>query len=72
MLKYLRGRCIIGAFETIYHEGTIFRVSRAIIYFILHKSIFISFNYKGYNFYNKYKNTEDKKRYIDDDNTGIK
>ena len=72
VFKHFRGRCIIGPFENIYHKGTLWRGSRAIIYFILRKLIFINFHYKGDTFYDRYINTEEKNRYIDDDNTSIK
>ena len=37
ILKHLHGRCVIGSFDKILHEGSIWTGHRAVISFILHK-----------------------------------
>ena len=47
VLKHLHGRFIIETLKKIYHEGNLWRGYRSIISFVLHKSIFMHFHYKG-------------------------
>ena len=54
VLKHSHGSCVIGAFDKILHEGSIWTGHRAVLYFILHKSIFIHFLHNGTKFYEKY------------------
>ena len=54
VLKHSHGRCVVVAFDMFLHEGSIWTGHRAVIYFILHKSIFICFVYNGTRFYYKY------------------
>ena len=56
ILKHSHGRCVVGAFDKILHEGFIWNGPIAVLYFILHKSICIHFVHHGTNFYEKYKN----------------
>ena len=49
ILKHTCGRCVVGAFDTNLHEGSIWNVPRSVTYFILHKSIFIHFLHHGKN-----------------------
>ena len=56
--KNLHGRCIVGPFERVFHEISLWRRNRAIVSFIFHKSIFVHFHHKGDVFYNRYSNTE--------------
>ena len=53
------------------HEGSIWNGHRAVLYFILHKSIFIYFVHYGTRFHDKYITSADRKKYIDDDGSGI-
>ena len=43
VLKHSHGRCVIGAFDTNLYEGYIWTGHRAVLLFILHKSIFLHF-----------------------------
>ena len=52
VLKRSHGRYIIRPFGSVFHEGSL-RRNRVIIYFIMYKSIFLQFHYKGDVFYNK-------------------
>ena len=53
------------------HEGNLWRVHRAVISFILTRQISLHFCFNGETFYNLYINKTDKKRYLDDDDTGV-
>ena len=53
------------------HEGSIWTRHRAILSFILQKSIFIHFVHHGTKFYDKYITSDDRKKYMDDDGCGI-
>ena len=48
VLKHSHGRCVIGSFDKILHEGSLWTSHRAVISFILHKSIFQHFVQKWY------------------------
>ena len=54
VLEHSRGRFVIGDFDEISHEGSICNVHRAVISFILHKSIFLHLVHNGTIFYDKY------------------
>ena len=54
VLKHSHGRCVIGAFNKILHRVSICTGRRAIISFILHKSIFLHFVHNGTRFDDKY------------------
>ena len=60
VLKHSHGRCVIGAFDKILHEGSIWTGRRAVPSFILHKSIFLHFVHNGTNFYDKYISSKNK------------
>ena len=47
VLKYLHVIMVFGPFEKCFHEGTIWRVTRALISFILAKQIFAHFYHRG-------------------------
>ena len=49
-IKHSHGRCVVGAFDKILHEGNIWTGHRAVLYFILHIYIFINFLYRGAKF----------------------
>ena len=72
VLKHLHGRMIFGPFEKCFHEDTIWRGPRAVIYFILTKQIFLHFYCHGDRFYNQYTNKTGKTKDLDDDVTGVK
>ena len=54
VLNFSHGRCVVGALEKILYEGSIWTGPRAVIYFTLHKSIYLYFIHHGTNFYDKY------------------
>ena len=58
VLKHSHGRCIIGAFDKILHEGSIWTCHRDVLLFILHKSIFLHFVHNGTIFYDRYISSE--------------
>ena len=71
VLKYSHGRCVIGSFDKILHEGSIWTGHRAVLSFILHVSIFLHFVHNGTRFYEKYMSSKNKNKYIDDDGSGF-
>ena len=54
--KNLHGRCVVGAFDKVLHQGSIWTGPISVLYFILHKSIFLHFVHHGTKFYDKYIN----------------
>ena len=62
---------MVGALDKILHEGSIWTGHRAVLYFILHKSIFLHFVHQGTIFYDKYIASDNRKKYIDDDRSGV-
>ena len=70
-MKHSHGRCVVGAFDKILHEVSIWNGNRAVLYFILHKSIFLHFVHNGTKVYEKYITSDDKKKYIDHDGSGV-
>ena len=62
---------MVGDFDKISHEGSIWTGPRAVLYFILHKSIFIHSVHHGTIFYDKYIASNDKSKCIDDDGSRI-
>ena len=71
VLKHSHGRCVIGSFNTILHEGSLWNGHRAIISFILHKSIFLHFVHNGTKVYDKYISTKNRLNYFDDNGSGV-
>ena len=71
VLKHSNGRCVVGAFDKGLHEGSIWTGNRSVLLFILHKSIFLHFVHNGTIFYDKYITSDDRKKYIDDDGSGV-
>ena len=71
VLKHSHGRCVIGSFDNILHEGSIWTDHRAVLSFILHKSIFLHFVHDGTRFYDKYISSKNRLKYIDDDGSGF-
>ena len=72
ILKHLHGRMLFGPFEKVFHEGTMWSGYRAVIPFIPTKKIFLHFFRHGNRFYNRYLNSVDKRKYLDDDSSGVK
>ena len=64
--NHAHGRCVVGALFKILHEGSIWAVPRVVVFFTLHKPIFIYFLHYGKRFYDKYIKSDEKKKYIDD------
>ena len=54
VIKHSRGMCVVGAFNKKFHKVSLLTVPRAVLYFILHKSIFLHVAYHGRKFYDKY------------------
>ena len=71
VLKHSHGRCVVGAFDKILQEGSIWTGNRALIYFILHKSKFLHFVHYGTRFYDKYISSGEKRKCIDDYRSGV-
>ena len=71
VLKHSHRGCVVGAFYKILHEGSIWNGTISILYFKLHKSIFLHFVRHGTKFYEKYIKYDDRKKYIDNDGSGI-
>ena len=71
VLNHSHGGCVFGGFDKILHEGYIWIGHRAVLSFILHKSIFLHFVRNGTRFYEKYISSKNKKEYIDDDRSGV-
>ena len=49
VLKHSHGRCVVSAFDKNLHEVSIWAGPRAVLSFILHKSIFLHFVHYGKN-----------------------
>ena len=71
VLNHSHGMCVLVAFGKILHEVSIWTGPRAVLSFILHKSIFIHFVHHSTRFYDKYITSDDKNKYIDDDGSCI-
>ena len=71
VLKYSDGRCVVGAFDKIIHEDSIWTGYRSVLSFILHKSIFLHFLHHGTIFCDKYITSDYRKKYMDDDGSGV-
>ena len=71
VLKHSRGRSVVGTFDKILHEGIIWTGHRAVLYFILHKSIFLHFVYHGTIFHEKYITSHDGNKYIDNNGSDV-
>ena len=60
---------MVISFDKSLHKAYIWTGHRAVLYFILHKSILLHFVHHGTRFYDKYITSDDKKKYMD--NYGI-
>ena len=67
LLKHSHGGCVVGPFDKVLHEGSIWTGHSDVLYFILHKSLFLHFVHNGKIFYDKYITSDAKNKYIDDD-----
>ena len=64
VLKNSHGRCVIGYFDEVLHEGSLWTGHRSVLSFILHKSIFLHFLNNSTIFYNRYISSEKKKNIL--------
>ena len=71
VLKNSHGRYVVGPFDKNLHEGSILTGHRYVISFILYKQIFLHFVHRGTRFYDKYITSDNIKKYIDDDGSGL-
>ena len=71
VLNHSHGRCVVGAFDKILHEESIWTVPKTVVYFILHKSIFLHLLHHGTKFYDKYIKYDDRNKYTDNGWSGI-
>ena len=71
VLKHSHGRFVVVAFDKNLHEGSIWTVPIAVISCSFHKPICPHFLHHGTKFYDKYVKSDDRKKYIDDDGSGI-
>ena len=71
-IKNSHGRCVVGDFDQKYHEGYILNGHRAVLYFILHKTMFLHSIHHGTKFYDRYIKSNRRTKYVDDDGSGVK
>ena len=64
LLKHSHGMCLICSFDKILLEGSICNIHRAVISFILHKSIFLHFVHNSARFYEKYISSKNMKNIL--------
>ena len=69
--KHLHFRIITGPFKICFHEGSLWRGHRVLIYFII-TFCFVHLIRNGDRFYNWYINSKIRTKYLDDDGTGVK
>ena len=71
VLKHSHGKFVVGLFDKILYEESIWDSHRDVLFFILHKSIFLHFVHHGTKLYEKYITSDDRNKYIDDDGSGF-
>ena len=71
VMNHSHGRCVVGPFDKILHEGSIWTGYRAVLYSIPHKLIFLHFVQNVIRFYDEYITSYDRNKYIDDDRVGV-
>ena len=71
VMKHSHGRCVVSDFYKILHNGAIWNGHRSVLFLILHKWILVQFVHNGTIFYDKYITSDDEKKYIDDDGSGV-
>ena len=64
VLNHLHGRSVIGSFDEISHQGSIWTSHTVVLSFIFHKSIFLHFVHNGTRFYDKYISSKKKKNIL--------
>ena len=64
VLKHSQKKYVVGAYDNILHEGSIWTGHRNVLSFILHKSIFLHFVHHGTKFYERYINSDDIKNVL--------
>ena len=72
ILKHSHERIVFGSFEKVFHEGTLWSGYRSVISFILIKQNFLHFYRHANQFYDRYLNLVNRKKFIDDDGSGEK
>ena len=72
VLTYLHGRIIMVLFERCFHEVSLWRGQRSVIYFILTKQVFMHFIHHWDRFYYTYINSTIRNKYFEDNGTGLK
>ena len=70
-LKHSHRRFVFVYFDKSLHEFSIWTGHRAVLSFILHKSIFLHFAHNGTRFYDKYILSKNRIKYIYDDGSGV-
>ena len=71
VMKHSHRRCVFGSLGKNLHGGSNWTGYRAVLSVIPNKSIFLHFVHHGTRFYDKYIKSNDKKKYIDDDGSGV-
>ena len=71
VLNHSHGRCVIGSFDKILHECSIWTGHRAVLSFISNESIFLHFVHNSTWFYDKYISSKNRLKYIDDYGSGV-
>ena len=72
ILKYSHGMCVVGDLDKTLQQVYIWNGNRAILSFVLNKSIFIHFEHNSTKFYERDINSDDRNIYIDYDGSGVK
>ena len=64
VIEYSHGSCVVVSFDKNVHEGYIWTGNIAVLYFILHKSIFLHFVHHSTKFYDRYIDYYDRKNIL--------
>ena len=71
VLTHSHRRYVIGSFDKLLHEGSICTGHRAVLSFILHKSLFLHFVHNATIFYDRYISSKNRLKCIDDVGSGV-
>ena len=71
VLNHSHRRWVVGSLDKNLHGGFIWTGHRSVLYFILHRSIFLYFVHNGTRFYDKYITSDNGKKDIDDNGSGV-
>ena len=71
-LKHSHERCVVDVFDKNLHKCFIWTGHRSVLSFILHKSTFIHFVHHGTKFYDRYINSDDRDKKVDDYVSGVR